>query len=213
MSNPKMIKPLEAYDRVSDGELISRATAVLTGLTGNSHFANPPVGLATLKATIDNFSLLVSESLDGSKKVIAEKNKQRVVLIKQLRFLGRYVEVTCDEDMAAFKSSGFEPASNTKAAPQPLAAPSIRKVKHGTRSGQLLVYVRSSGRAKAYDLRYAPVTISAPPAVWTEEFLPHVRSAFAVNGLTPGTTYAFQARARGPLGYTDWSDSVTFMCT
>jgi hypothetical protein len=213
VSNPKTIKPLEAYNRVQDGELISRATAVLMGLSGNLHFVNPPVDLAVLRATIDSFSLLVSESLDGSKKVIAEKNKQRVVLIKQLRLLGRYVEVTCDEDMAIFKSSGFEPASNTKAAPQPLAAPSIRKVKHGTLSGQLLIHVHSSGRTKAYDLRHAPVPAGAPPAAWTEELLPHVKSAFPVNGLTPGTIYAFQVRARGPLGYTDWSDSVTFMCT
>jgi hypothetical protein len=43
--------------------------------------------------------------------------------------------------------------------------------------------------------------------------MPNVKVPFAVNGLTPGTTYAFQVRVRGPLGYTDWSDSVTFMCT
>jgi len=135
------------------------------------------------------------------------------VLIKQLRLFGRYVEVTCNEDMAIFKSSGFEPASNTKSAPQPLPTPSIRKVKHGSISGQLLVHVRSAGRAKAYDLRYTAVCISAPPTAWTTEPMPHVKSAFAVNGLTPGTTYTFQMRARGPLGYTDWSDSVTFMCT
>jgi hypothetical protein len=213
MSNLKVIKPLEAYDRASDADLTSRATAVLTGLTGNSHFVNPPVDLASLKANIDSFSFLVSESLDGSKKVIAEKNKQRIVLIKQLRLLGRYVDVTCNEDMALFKSSGFEPASNSRSAPRPLPTPLIRKVKHASVSGQLLVHVRSAGRAKAYDLRYAPVSISAPPANWTTEPMPDVKSAFAVNGLTPGTTYAFQVRARGPLGYTDWSDSVTFMCT
>ena len=35
--------------------------------------------------------------------------------------------------------------------------------------------------------------------------------AITVTGLTPGTTYAFQMRALGRLGYTDWSDSVTRM--
>src|SRR3989442_1163339 len=110
MSNQKLIKPLESYDRVSDEEVIRRAAGALTGLTGNTNFVNPPVDLATLKNTIDSFSSLVSESQDGSKKVIAEKKKQRIVLTKQLRLLGRYVEVTCKEDMAIFKSSGFEPA-------------------------------------------------------------------------------------------------------
>ena len=32
-----------------------------------------------------------------------------------------------------------------------------------------------------------------------------------VEGLMPGTTYAFQVRALGRLGYTDWSDSTTRM--
>jgi hypothetical protein len=213
MSNPKTIKPLEAYDRVPDADLISRATAVLSGLTGNSNYANPPVELATLKANIDSLSALVSESQDGSKKVIAEKKKQRVVVIKNLRLLGRYVEVTCKEDMAIFKSSGFAPASSTRATPQPLPTPPVRNVDHGAISGQLLVRLKAVRGAKAYDLRYAAISSNAPPTAWTTEPMPTVKGSFAVNGLTPGTTYAFQVRARGPLGYTDWSDSVTCMCT
>jgi hypothetical protein len=212
MSNPKMIRPLEAYDRVLDADLIVRATAVLAGLTGNSNYTNLPVDLASLKANIDTFSTLVSESLDGSKKIIAEKKKQRIVLIRMLRLLGRYVEVTCKEDLAIFRSSGFEPASSVRAAPQPLSTPSIKRVDHGTTSGQLVVQGKAVPGAKTYDLRYAVTTSDASPA-WTMEPLPNLKTPFAVNGLTPGTTYAFQVRARGTLGYTDWSDSVTFMCT
>ena len=40
-----------------------------------------------------------------------------------------------------------------------------------------------------------------------------VKTATTVTGLTPGTMYAFQARALLNAGFTDWSDSVTFMCT
>jgi len=47
---------------------------------------------------------LMAEALDGSKKVIAEKNKQRAAVVKTLRLLGRYVEVKC-KDMAIFKLS------------------------------------------------------------------------------------------------------------
>jgi hypothetical protein len=214
MSNPKAIKPLEDYDRATDAEIITRATAVLTGLTGNVNFANPPVDLATLKGNIDSFSALVSESQDGSKKVIAEKKKQRAVVIKNLRLLGRYVDVTCKEDMAIFKSSGFEPAaSGPKPPPQPLSTPSIKKINHGATSGQLLVVAKAVRGAKAYDVRYAAITSTTPPTAWTTAPMPSVKGPFAVNGLTPGTTYAFQVRARGTLGYTDWSDSITFMCT
>ena len=65
MANAKPIKPLEAYDRTSDPELIARATAVLTGLTGNTNYANPPIDLVTLKANIDSLSTLMAESKDG----------------------------------------------------------------------------------------------------------------------------------------------------
>ena len=33
-----------------------------------------------------------------------------------------------------------------------------------------------------------------------------------VDNLTPGTTYQFQARALGVLGFSDWSSPVNRMC-
>jgi Fibronectin type III domain len=63
----------------------------------------------------------------------------------------------------------------------------------------------------SYTLRYAAIGADGKTAPWTE--LPpfsNTRSV-SVNGLTPGTTYAFQVRALGRLGYTDWSDSFTRM--
>jgi hypothetical protein len=136
---------------------------VVTGLTGNPNFLNPPVALADLTAAKDSLSALISESLDGSKKVIAEKKKQREVVIRMLRMLGRYVEFTCKDDMAIFKSSGLEPASNTKAPPQPLAQPTIRKVEHGTTTGQLLVQVKAVAKVRNYDLRYGAAVNSTGP--------------------------------------------------
>src|SRR6266566_2611293 len=138
MAKTKTIKPLEHYGALLDPEVVFRGVAVETGMTGNVKFPNPPVALEDLKAGTDGFSALIAESRDGSKKVIAEKNKLREAVIKMLRLLGRYVEVTCKDDMAMFKSSGFEPASSAKATPQPLPTPAIRKVDHGATSGQLL---------------------------------------------------------------------------
>jgi len=71
------IKPLEGYTAMSDADIVQRGTAAQTGLTGNSNFQNLPVDLAVLKTDIESLSALIAESLDGSKKVIAQKNKQR----------------------------------------------------------------------------------------------------------------------------------------
>ena len=208
----KIIKVLEKFSGVADMEVIKRAITVDTNLTGNGNFPTPPVDLATFKAAIDSLSTLVSEAADGGKKVIAEKNKQRETVIQMLRMLGRYVEVASKGELATFQTSGFQPASTTKATAQPLAE-KIRKIAHGSNSGQLIVWIRAIRGAQCYDMRYAVLANGATPASWTTLTVTGVKSPVVLQNLTPGTTYAFQARALTKEGYTDWSDSVTFMST
>lgn len=182
-------------------------------MTGNSNLSTPPVDLATLKANIESFHALIVEALDGSRKVIAQKNKQREAVIKMLRLLGRYVEVTSDGDMAIFTSSGFVPASTTKAPPSPLPLPVIRSVTHGVLSGELVVQVEAIPKAVNYEIRYGAVVNGAAPSSWTSKVVTKVRPPVGIEGLAPGTIYAIQVRALGKLGYTAWTDSATCMCT
>src|SRR5215831_4049663 len=129
------IRLLEGYTSMSDADIVQRGTQVVTGLTGNTNFTTLPVDLATLKAGLDSLSVLIAEAADGSKKMIAQKNKQREAVIKMLRLLGRYIEVSSDGDMAKFTSSGFPAASTAKAPPAPLRLPVIRSVDRGAISG------------------------------------------------------------------------------
>jgi hypothetical protein len=148
------IKPYEAYGRMSDEAVLIIANAVQTAMTGNFNFPNLPVDLAALKSDIERFAALMAESQDGSKKVIAERNKQRDVVVKKLRLLGRYVEVHCNNDMAIFKSSGLQPALTTKARPQDLSL-NIRSFEHGELSGTIVVRLKAVPEAICYELRYA----------------------------------------------------------
>ena len=212
MSKVKKIKPLENYFNLPDADVVSPGTAVQTNMTGNLNFPNPPADLAALKTAIEIFSALIAQALDGSKKVIAQKNKQREAIINMLRLLGRYVEVVSNGDMAIFQTSGFQPASTTKAASQPLSE-TIRKIDHGANSGQIKIWVRAIPKASSYELRYAPAVNGQTPTAWTSQGVAMVKTAAVVTGLTPGTTYLIQARALAKHGYTDWSDSITFICT
>src|SRR5213594_771399 len=110
MSKQKMIKAIDGFAHVSDPDVLSRGINIQTCITGNANFPNPPVDLAALKTALETFSALIAQALDGSKKVIAEKNKQRTAVIQMLRLLGRYVEVTCKDEMAIFQTSGFQVA-------------------------------------------------------------------------------------------------------
>jgi hypothetical protein len=133
MSNSKVpkIKPVEGYSKMPNPQVITRALGVYTGLNGNLNFTTLPVALTDFKAQIDSVSALMAEAIDGSKKVIAELNKQMRALIKMMRALGRYVELNCKDDIAIFKTSGFEPVSGTKPTPATLTE-KIRSVAHGS---------------------------------------------------------------------------------
>jgi hypothetical protein len=206
------IKPLEGYTAMSDPDVVHRGTAVQTGLTGNSNFQNLPVDLAALKTNIDSFSALIAEALDGSKKVIAQKNKQREAVIKMLLLLGRFVEVQCNGDKAIFTSSGFVPASTAKVASAPLTLPVIRSVYQGAISGEIVVQIEAILRALHYEIRWGVQVNGAAPSSWTSKVVTKVKPPVGIQGLTPGTVYAFQVRALGKVGYTDWTDSATCMC-
>ena len=207
------IKPLEGYGGMSDVDVVVRGTAAETGLTGNSNFQNLPVDLAALKTDIDSFSALIAEAMDGSKKVIAQKDKQREVVIKKLRILGRYVEENCNGDKAVFISSGFQAASTTKVPPSPLPLPVIRSVDHGVITGEIVIQIQAIPRALNYEIRYGAQVNGGPPSSWTSTVVTRVKPPIGIQGLTPGTVYAFEVRALGKLGYTDWTDSATCMCT
>jgi len=172
---------------MADGELVARATHIQTNMTGNANFANPLVDLVVFKTDIDTFSALIAEAQDGSKKIIVEKNKQRNVVLRKLRLLGRYVEFACNDDMAIFKSSGFVPALTTRTPFQGLSL-NIRTIAHGVISGQIVVQLKAVPKALSYELHYAAAGNGGAVPSWTTELVTSVRTPIRLNGLTPGTT-------------------------
>jgi hypothetical protein len=110
--------------------------------------------------------------------------------------------------MTIFLSSGFKTQSSTRTVAA-TASDSIRYVQPGPNSGQAQVKLVPVQNAGSYEVRWAPVPDGGVPTAWTAQPTVNVRSATVVSGLTPGTTYAFQARAITQSGYTEWSDSVT----
>jgi len=204
----KVLRAVLALAKLAGPDLLASLDAMVQGMDGNPNFPTPPVDIATVKELRTSYATALANSLDGGKKAIVERNKQREAVIHAMQQIAKYVELHCKNDMGIFMSSGLKPASFNRA-PQPLDRPTVHKVVHGI-AGQLLVRVKSVG-ASSYELRWGPVINGAAPTSWTTTGFTSARSAIAVTNLTPGTTYAFQVRALGPLGYTDYSDSVTRM--
>jgi len=211
MSNVRQIRAVLGFTKYNNDALVSRASAICSGMANNPAFAQPPVSPAALKAGVEAYSAAIAEALDGSKRAAADRDRKRGELIEMLRHLGRYVERECHGDVMAFLSTGFEIGTPVRRSPQPLSQAGIVRLDQGT-TGQLLVTIKSVLKARAYELRYAPIDIVGQPGAWTVATVARVKQPTAVNSLTPGTAYAFQVRAFGVSGHSDWSDLVSRMC-
>jgi hypothetical protein len=206
------IRVLLDFLKAQDTVVLSRGYAILKGVfDNNSVFNKSPVDAATLKAALDGFSVAINDAQDGGRKAIAERNRLREVVVRILRQIGHYVEGACGDDLTTFLSSGYETVTATKAGPQPLPVPMIKKIDQG-KSGELLVSFPRVAKAYSYQLRYAPMPVGGADPSWKYQAVPTAGTA-PFEGLTPGTIYVFQIAALGRLGLTDWSNSVTKMCT
>jgi hypothetical protein len=208
----KKLKALLGFHGTSDPDLLKQFNTVYNGMNGNSKFPTPPVDMVTFKSGIDTFTVLVTDAADGGKKAIGAKNKQREVMIKQVTLLGHYVEMACDDDLATFNTSGFVAAPTSKVPPQPLPPASIQWIDRGPATGDVVVKIKGLPKAVSFDLHYGIVVNPGTlPASWTTLNLPGSKK-ITISNLTPGGNYAFQVRALGRLGYTNWSDPIMFIC-
>ena len=61
-SQRPVIQPLENYNTATDDEIVSLATAVAKGMTGNAKFPAPTADPAVLKTEVATFSALISDA-------------------------------------------------------------------------------------------------------------------------------------------------------
>jgi hypothetical protein len=207
----KLIKAVVNFGKKPE-QLLAQAQAVVMGLTGNEHFTNPPIDLNVFKTAVDAYSASIIEAQDGGKKAITSRNHQGESIKRMLRAIASYVELNCKEDMNIFLTSNLRPRSTARTLAQPLASPKVDTVEQGV-SGELLVWIARVHTAKTYEVRYGPLAPDGmTPASWLTQTVPNTRTAASLAGLNPGTKYAIQVRAFGPLGFTEWSDYATRMC-
>jgi hypothetical protein len=190
---------------------VTFATAVIKGLTGNTAFPNPTIDLTAFGTAVTTYSNAIAAALDGGKNAIAIRDKERKLVIQDLKSLVVYVENNCNDDPATLTSSGFTVRTPVKTAGQPVAPPAIKNLDYGGNSGQITITLKKVPGAKVYFARYAPMT-GGSPGSWTNLAIPNVNVKTTISGLTPGTIYAFETQSLGSVGYSDWSDSTTIMC-
>jgi hypothetical protein len=207
---PKLIKPSLTFGKLLDADFLTRVKAIEAGMTGNPAYPSPPVSMPVFTAAGDAYSAAIATALDGSKTAIAARHKQRAAVMAMIHLLGPYVQSSCNNDLTTLLSSGFTVATRVTVPPQPLAPPTIVSVNQGA-TGQLLVTIKPLAKARSYELRYAVLGAGGTPGAYTSTTVATAKQVDPISGLTPGTIYAFQARAFGKLGFSDWGTAVERM--
>ena len=110
--------------------------------------------------------------------------------------------------MNAFMSSGFTARLTTKTQTPPVSE-TIKRIVPAPLTGQMLVYLMKFPGAKSYLLQWGvPGPGGALPTTWSNMPVASIKTPATVTGLTPGTTYVFQARAVTQDGYSNWGDPL-----
>ena len=210
-STPTKIKAILGLHKVSDTDAVKALMTAYEGLLNNPKFPVPPVDLPTYKAGIDQYSALIIDAEDGGKRAISAMHKQRIVVIRMYTALGHYAEMACNDDLAAFNTSGFKQVpARTKTAPQPLTEAKFSWIDRGSNSGDVVVQPDKLTGAVAFDVRYALQGAGGVLGPWTVVTVTKPKKV-TISGLTLAGIYQFQIRALGELGYTDWMDTKTFV--
>ena len=136
------VRAVTNFSSLLDSLLLTLATAVIKGLTGNTAFPNPTVDLTAFGNTVMMFSAAIAAALDGGKNAKAIRDKQRKLVIQDLKSLALYVENNCNDDPATLTTSGFSVKTPVKTAGQPVVPPAFKTLDFGANSGQITVTLK-----------------------------------------------------------------------
>jgi len=200
------------FARAKVGHLITQAHGVYEGLKNNPYFTNLPFGIEELLAQIDALQASSIAAMDGDVKARAQRDSDREALVDKMRTLAHYVEANCKGEDTIFVTSGFQPAPTGRTQTPPLGE-RIRSIKSGFLLGEAFVTLILDPDAYSYEIRWSLYHPATGTSDWTSAPVTSMRPPALITGLTPGATYAIQVRAVVKGGYTNWTDSVIWLCS
>src|SRR5690242_19913722 len=114
MTTTKKQRPIKA---VKNFRRMAAEVVITTSQAIQAHFdpaVNPnltgapllPVDIATVKSATDLLSAKIAGAAEGGRTAVAEKNRQKEVVVKLLVQLAHYAEANCKDDMTTFLSFG-----------------------------------------------------------------------------------------------------------
>src|SRR5207244_12507748 len=89
------VRPLAGFKNLADQQLVTTASAIVTEMTDNANFPNPPVDLKTLATAVDDLSAAMAAQVQGGTASTALKKNKRATVIDLLVKLAHHVHDNC----------------------------------------------------------------------------------------------------------------------
>lgn len=198
---------LHDYTQLADSVLGEFTLHVAVGLTGNTHFPNPPVTAANLTLAANAFIAAVAKCVDGTTQDTIAKNVLRAALIADLDADVVYVELNSNNNPEVMASSNFRLANAHPVKPAPVGSVLLQAIVNEG-SGSLHLILTLGPNVWGIEAQ-----VSTAPGVWVPAgYFTDARNVTLTN-LTPGTLYAVRVRVHGSFNQVSpWSDPLSHMC-
>jgi hypothetical protein len=177
-------------------QFLKECRVVVTRMTGNADFSNPPIDLAVVASHLDDLQKSEELAFRGPVGAVADRDAKREIVRSDIRMLCAFVQNIADADLALGPTIILSAGLSIKKRPM-WTKPSFA-ARYGDVPGKVVLDVRSVGRRASYHWQ-----ISTNQTDWTD--LPEtVESSTSVDGLTPATVYYFRYRTVTRRGLSDW---------
>jgi len=179
---------------------ISKVRQILTMLTGNGNFPNPPYPIPGVEADVDILEQLNNQVISGNRSSVVPRNTQLEIVRKKVSTLATYVNATAMGDPTMLATSGFEFAKQ----PAPKAIPSTI-VSITARSIQPLGCVKLSWSASPERDYYVIENRIGEMGSWEEVGIA-TKNHYTISGLAFRQDVYFRVAAVNAAGMSSWSD-------
>lgn len=191
------------FSPYSDPDLIVKALAIITSMTGNTNYATPVPTIAIVTTSNSTFQTAVSKADIGTQNDRIARDQKRDILVANLVALGLYVQANGKNDPLVLASSGYD-LHKDKAPIGVLPKPENVKLK--VEIAKATFSLKKIKGANAYLYQYTPAP-ATDASVWINEI--GTAAKMVIDGLESGTQYAFRVCGIGSDPTRIFSDEVS----
>lgn len=187
----------------SDEKLVTYATGVLTGFTGNAHLSNPPVSVAVFAGYVATYATATAAAPNGGKQAKADRLAARGPVVETLKEWRNYAQSvartqpTAEDAIALILSGKLQIKKiGTRVKPE-LSA------RNSGIPGTVLLLAHALRKQATYYFQYSldqTSWSSAPDAL---------KASATLTGLATMRVYYFRFRRLTRAGMSDWSQIVS----